>query len=581
MVIAKLAEITDALGQIDDKTRGGPIEAQAWNTLVGAVQTLVGVVRDQDLARNDALAASYAAADHGHEGEVTERWLDPALAARLSGAGGLDARKDVTALSRQVAALSAEVAGLRETVETQRREADRAVVDRIDIRREFDDVLPRLGEIDTVRGSLSGIDTRLDAISKDIALARDLSQRLTDTAGNPIDLAVLSARVDEAAGLRDALAGIDGEVLRMRDVELRLSQIESVAGLDSAGSALDDRFAVLGSDLDAKLTASVADAAAANRSALGAEMDDRFATFARDRDTAFQSFRSETDAQITAAVADAEIRVAASVGPAVAEAGAGIETRLQTVLDQNLEVQRQALQRQVMTATRVAVAPLSAEITAAVRSATDALIDTRIAEITTSLDDRLGTMDTRLARLDSDIADAVGGMVAEIQPLLETVALDAVARQTETLRATLTDTLQTAIGDAVAAESADLALQIDQRLDERLAAVDGRIDATVDARLAGLEDGIAQIVDTRIAGLDIDTRFAVLARAQQDNLSAAIASAESRLRADQTQLLNESFKTLRAEIESSRVAAINEATLIAKDTDRMVVADTGTTFVTR
>ena len=44
MVLEKLAGITDALDEIDDKARGGPIEAASWNALVGAVQVLVDIV---------------------------------------------------------------------------------------------------------------------------------------------------------------------------------------------------------------------------------------------------------------------------------------------------------------------------------------------------------------------------------------------------------------------------------------------------------------------------------------------------------------------------------------------------------
>ncbi len=579
MVLEKLAGITDALDEIDDKARGGPIEAASWNALVGAVQVLVDIVRDQDLARNEALKSKFAPADHGHEGEITERWLEPALAARLEGAGGLTAQRDLSALSRQVKALSAEVARLRESVESQRREVDRFAVGQFDTRREVESFQPKLDEIDAVRLSLDGIDGRLGAVSDDIAVARELSARLTDPSGNPIDIAALSKQIEEATALRDAILGVDGDILRMRDLELRLRQVEDLAGLEDAGNALDDRFAVLRSDMQSEVAASVADADTATRTALQEDLDTRFATVAAERESALDAFRNENQAQIAAARTAIEAGMNAALPGAVADATAGIETRLKTGLDARFAEQSRTLETQVMTAARTAVAPLRTEIAAEVLASTEARIDTRTAALSANLDTRLGAMDTRLAALDNDIADAVETATAETRGTLETFAQQEIARQTAKVQKTISEDLRAGIGTAVAEETADLSAQIDQRLEERFAALDGRLDSAVNARLAGLEETIAKAVDERVAKLDIDARFATMTRAQQDTVASAVASAESRLRADQTRLLNENAKALRTEIETARLSAINEATVTLRD--RPVIRGDGRVVVPR
>src|SRR3954468_2379756 len=126
----RIAALADQLHGLAGKSRGMPIEADEWNSLVGALQGILEVDRVQESTGQASLELSFARADHDHIGQVVLTWLDPDLQARLGDASNpVSTRAAVADLAHRIQGLSGQVAQQTSAVETMQSAADHSAAD--------------------------------------------------------------------------------------------------------------------------------------------------------------------------------------------------------------------------------------------------------------------------------------------------------------------------------------------------------------------------------------------------------------------------------------------------------------------
>lgn len=260
-----LDEIVKGAEGAAGKGPGQPLRADDWNTLAEAVVRLARLAAARERGQAEALAKSYARADHVHLGEVDLTWFEPATRALVEargGAGDVAARLD--GLAREAKALRGEVSALTGQVERLRdRLADAATEDRVreaDVLRlgtRLDGVIDLDRRVTVLDGRVAGID---DGV-RDALAFRDT---LRDPNGEPLDVADLVGRVDTLAAAQERLRLADGEVVRIRDFQNRIADLEQRAVTDAnLDTRLAARLDALAAAPDSPLVSRAAGAAAA------------------------------------------------------------------------------------------------------------------------------------------------------------------------------------------------------------------------------------------------------------------------------------------------------------------------------
>lgn len=225
---------------VADRSPGQPLRAGDWNALAEAVARLARLVATRERSEGEALAKSFARADHAHTGQVGIAWLDAPTRALLEGrgAGGevgarLDAlARENTALRGEVTALSGQVARLRDALSGT--ETGNIVRER-----ELGGLRARLDGVLELDRRVSGLDGRLGRLDEGVREALVFRDTLRDTTGQPVDLRAVLQRMDGLAAAQDRLRLADGEVVRIRDFENRIATLEA-GGITEA--AVDARI---------------------------------------------------------------------------------------------------------------------------------------------------------------------------------------------------------------------------------------------------------------------------------------------------------------------------------------------------
>src|SRR5690606_34722082 len=182
----------------------------------------------QETGGSQVLATRFAAIDHDHLGEVTSEWLAADLQGSFGGLG-IEARRTLAEMNERIAVLSAEVARLSELVKGQQSVVDRVQVVNLDHTRKIRSFDDRFSTVDTLRTQVEGLGTQVIDMSKNVDVVLETRQILTDPTGKPIDLFALTKEISNLQEVSENLRGVSGECVRLRDVEVRLSQLETVS----------------------------------------------------------------------------------------------------------------------------------------------------------------------------------------------------------------------------------------------------------------------------------------------------------------------------------------------------------------
>jgi hypothetical protein len=557
--LERIATLVQRLDPLRGKQRGMRIEAEEWNALVDVLRGILEVDRAQEDGVHVTLEERFAKKSHEHLGEVSLPWLDAELQAGQGGGGGsLSTRSALVDMRQQVQALSAEVARLTTLIETQQKFLDRSAVDEIDRGKSLRAFEGRFAGVENLRTLVTNLSGQQESLGRNVNTVLELRRTLSDAQGNPIDVSALRQDLARLQALRDNLTGVDGSLLRVRDLELKLTELSDAVGVGGPGG-LERRLGDLSATVEGRLN---------NR------IDERTAT----------------------------------LQTALTEAATGVETRLRTQLSNTLAENTIELDRAALDRLGVAEGRLRAEFTAQVTVATDAIrqdsvtaarafVEQRFAEapnlvatavntaraeimeglrgelngqVTTQVRDQVAAVEARLSGRLSITENQVGAFRQELPTLVST----RVAEASDALADRLNTDLDARMAQVRQGLESRVNAQVSATVTEALGSLDARIAGRVDQGLSGLDTKIAQAVAgaTRDLSTQIDTevRDQVTALNLSQQIDASTASARQQLRgelavaianqqAQATNAVNDIASLLRAETDAKVRAGAEEA----------------------
>jgi len=376
----RIAALADQVMPLAGKSRGMPIEAADWNTLIGAIQGILEVDRVQESTGQASLQLGFAHADHDHLGQVILTWLDPDLQARLGDASSpVSARAAVADLSKRIQGLAIEVARLTALVQGMQSVSDHSAADNLNRDATLRGFETRFTGVEDLRGLVGTLRGQVDGLTTNVGTVLDLRRSLTDAQGQPIDVAALQTSVTGLQTLRDQLTGVDGQPLRLRDVEVKLDSLQAQvnAGAGQPG-ALDDRFAALAAELGTRLDSQVSQSANGLRQELQAgqvaAQAQIMAAVQNSEATLRSEVGSDADQKIAASAANLTQANAAAVSAAVDQAKRDIAAQTASTLDQRLS----GVPAQIQAGVAAARADIQAALQVQLSQALSAQIQTQV-----------------------------------------------------------------------------------------------------------------------------------------------------------------------------------------------------------
>ena len=337
--LEKIAALVDQLGPLGNKQTGMPIEANEWNSIIGVLQGILEVSRAQEDDANSSFDQRFAPLVHDHLGQVSLAWLDADLQQRLSDAGAsVPTRSLLTDMTQKITSISAQLAQFTLLTQDMRRQLDGFTVNDADRTKALKDFDTRLAGLDNLRTTVTGLSTQFDGLKSNVDTVLSLRASLTDAAGQAINVAQIQQNVAALQTLSENFKGIDGNPVRMRDIQLQLSQVSDAAGVGGPGG-LDARLGQISTEMEARLNANFDSknqalhdelVAASNAAitqvrsdftaAINKSSADLTQSFTSSLAAAQDSIKTSTTADIAAAIGFAPVNRNTSLPLAVAEA---------------------------------------------------------------------------------------------------------------------------------------------------------------------------------------------------------------------------------------------------------------------
>ncbi len=487
--IERIAALVEQLLPLRSRRRGELIDADDWNTVVGA---LLEVARAVVSNTQDGVPT------HSHPDQVGPAWLDPTLRARIE-KGPL---ADPASVAR-VAKVERDLDGLRGSLDGVRTDVTgvRSAADRLEaadlartssltrVVRQVDGLGDARDDVSEVRDTLGTIQADLDRVS---GFARDL---VVD--GQAVSVGELVGRISQLEGLRERLTSPDGTELNATSFALRLAALENTLVTEEE---LTDALAGHGSptlpgDLRDQLLADARTAAREQAEATTQGLEDRLTGDIATR-------LDEVEQSATRAAADRAEELteqrAAELRDELSSTVTAGDDAVRATLDEALSGLAGSLREE-----------LDAQL-AEVSGVLETRTDRRLAEAT---DELKGSVDAALGELRGGLeplADRVDGAQRDAEKAIAAAGdvdrrLDAVARE---LGGAIEQGIRTEV-DAVRAEllaadkevtgrlRAELAVER-QRVDSEFAAIRGQLPRLVEGALTTVRKELDSSIDLRI-----------------------------------------------------------------------------------
>jgi hypothetical protein len=497
--IARIAALTEQLTPLASRRRGELIEADHWNTVVGALV---------EIARAVIAEGEQEVPPHDHPDQVKAGWLDPALRARLEKGPLADPASvaRVAKLERGLDGLRLSLDGVRTDLTQVRSLTTKVETNDLDrkasltrIARKMDGLGDARDDVSDVRSTLEVLRSDLDRVS---TFARDL-----DIGGETISVASLVERIDGLEGLRSRLTGPNGEELNATSFEVRLAELaETLVTESELDQALEDRPAAgLSDDLRAQLLE-------ASRVAAREQVDSSTA-----------DLEGRLTGQINTRFVDVEAKATSAAVARAEEVTASVRDDLRDELGGEIAAGDDAV--------RGTIDGALADVSGGLRDEIDERIGAVTADFGRVVDERLGAT---LPDVTAGLVASIAALGAQVAPLDERVATlqkavsdvsgeaAALRRDLDTRTADLADTLRrdfdAALAKAVStAQSSDAALANALRAEfaaERLR-IDGAIDklrtqlpGLVEAGVSVAKEDILATMRTEVGklGAELDAR---------------------------------------------------------------------------
>lgn len=548
----RIGALADRLGPLANKTRGMRIEAGEWNTLVDVVLGVLQVERAQSETALVTLQERFAPREHEHLGDVTEAWLDAGLQSRMGGSTGpVSARTAIAELEARVASLGAEVARLTGLVADQQKQLDRSAVTELDrsrVLKQFDD---RFSGVENLRTQMATLSADVGGVKTNVTTLLDLRRSLSDAQGNPIDVVRVRQDLTEVQGLRENLKGVDGTLLRLRDVELKVREISDAVGTGGPGG-LDGRLNGAVANAENRLDARFVERTNALKENLTAETKGSETRLRAELGTLVDSTRTALDQSVTQAVAAAEATIGTTLNTRLTQTAATLRTETLSAAGGLIDQRLAGLPDQVRSITTGLVTTLRTEVRDELRTTLRADIDGRVATLAGQMNDRLATADARVRSVEDGLPALVQSRVTALGNTLAAQQSQSLEARLAAVQTSVSATVDTRAKTEVAAGLANLDTRIGASVDTRLADLDTRIDRAVTVATRDLSQDVTTEVRAQITALNVpgQVRDATTTLTQQLRAEQAQASAE--VLAKTSTNLTDAVKLLRAETEAFR-----------------------------
>jgi chromosome segregation ATPase len=518
-----LAEITDGLGKLTGKARNDPLRADEWNGLISGVVQLAQLASLREQTLQEGLATRFAPIEHTHLGQVAASWLAPDLAAVLAKAAAVgDAASRVDAMARQLADANARIAALGATVDKLRASLDLVRDTADDAGRRATGAEGKVNAVTDLDRRVTAIDRKFSSVSDDVKAALAFRDTLKDATGAPIDLNAVIGRVGSLEASREALKAADGNVIRGRDIEARITKLER--------SALDERT------LDARIAERLADPAVLQtaQDAIGVGIETKFNPRLAELEAASRTANDGLAAARTDIAADrTRLDAADARGTALAARLDGMATLPSQLADAQARIGAVEATSRAHDAALAGVPELRTRLGTLETSFAGA----RVAERLDGLDRGLADATRRLGATETGIADLRTSTVR-----IATVEQDLAAVRTVAERADTQSRSAAALSQRM--DSAEARLADLSPLRDRVAAIERDRDSLV---------AFQRTTEARLANLPSNSRL--------DELSGRVSTLETRS-AETTRRVDT--------IDARTTTATNVNTRVSTDTTRVL-----------
>jgi hypothetical protein len=464
----QIAALADKLQPLGGKTRGMPIEASDWNTVIGVLSDVLGIELAQETDASVLADQRYAPIAHQHLGQVTAAWLDADLQQRSAdGGGGVATRQALSDMQRQVSSLQTQVAQLTALIETQQASTDRTASNDIDRTRQLLGFDTRIAGLEGLGVSVTQIAQSQQALQANVNTVLDLRNSLSDANGQPINVAALSQQVTDLQSLRDSLTGADGKPLRLRDLQLQVIDLSNRLP-ESAGGSLDQQLAKLSADVQGRAAAD----AQSKVDALRAELTTTNAALSAGLTTKLEAeiaaAREADSADLKSQLTAAESRLNASLASGVATAQASLSAEMQKGVTDTVAKSLAGLNDQIAAVVDTRLPGLRAQLQTDVQNAVMPVVQK-------SVSDGLATVDKRLTVVESGLSHLRGGLPPQIHAAVDTSATvlrgridQQVATQVQAAQTALAATIDQRVSAANAALATQLRSEMTTTINARI-----------------------------------------------------------------------------------------------------------------
>jgi hypothetical protein len=524
--LQRISDLVERLTPLASKTRGMKIEAEEWNTLVDVLRGMLEIEHTQEQTVNTTLEEQFAHTHHQHQGEVESDWLSADLQSRLQdGSSSISTRQVLADMDKQVKSLSAEVARLTATVEEQQKLIDRTSVSELDRSKSLRDFSDRFTSVENLKTSVSTLSGQVQSLNQNVGVVLDLRHSLSDAQGNPINVAKLQEQLTNATALRDNLKGVDGSLLRLKDFEVQIREIQDVIKV-GGGGGLEGRLATLSGNLQEQL-----------KGQLSQQINTLQANLLTEHQASTDKLRTDFISAVKANRDELEISLDEKVTDVRTQLNAQVKDQLQKTTD-TLRSNLSDISNAVV---NTRLADLPNQIKTAVASSR--------AELEDSL--RLQITDNLKVEIQSGLADAQKTLSAQVAGVQNLVI---------ELKADIPLQVQNHIGDLQSSLSADISKQLNTRLDQfRLSLdplVNDKVTAVVTTSMSGLNQRVDTVLQQRFA--ELNTRIDTSVSNQLKNLPEVVSGeVKSQLGAVNLPGQLDAFKT---SLSATLLTQVNQST---------------------
>ncbi len=547
--LQRIADLVTRTGAIAKKQRGMRIEAEEWNTLVDILLGILQIERLQEDSRQTQLEQRFAPREHEHLGEVSLAWLDADLQSRIgSGTNAVSTRVTLSDMDRKIVEIQKQTEQLQSMVEAHQRALDRSAVSEIDRTKALRDFQTRFDGVANLTTLVGTLNADVGSLRTNVDTVLELRESLRDATGAPIDVAGIGREVKELQQLRESFKGIDGSPLTMKDLELRLADVSTVAGVGN--TSLDSRFADFSAQLETRFN-----------SRTDTAINQGLTTVRTENSALAETLRGEIKsggtAATSAATAEANRLIAANNDRQNTALDARFNTSRTEITSAALEGARGIVTQQMAQVPEIARAAAQAAANEVGRGITNDLQGKFTAEITAQvratesrMDARIKPLETGLPALRSELPDLIGTNVNAAVTTLQASLAQQVNTQLIATQQQIQSSLNAQVTSTVNGALSNLDTRITSAVNAQMPAITTQVNNTVASATRNLNEQVGAEVGRQIGALNLDAQIKSAVQSStrdlQTTLAGQLAAQEARL----TTLISKTADTLRGETKA-------------------------------